>query len=591
MATDSEIIEKNFNKIFDDFASFLSRNGSGDKQVAKWDMTNKYMVEVKNSKRIILRPIIAKNTERSKLVNGIKNTYGTGKKWEKVQGEIKKCFPNETLTIEQSYGLTSESTSIYTWVIDVYKEKKVRIVSIAFTCKSSTKGSKKPDPHELMTACLILRGEKVNEETLNRSKDIYGEVKSIVDQCYVESKNVVGKSGLDGFYLDNSRKDPDMVNFAKAYSASNYILSVLPKGNKNIKIYQTGQQWHNDIKKFQNSVKPKDMKNYNSSDIVISFETGSGKSKKTHFWGISLKKRGMTFTGNVDREPTLLNKPVIDLLKNYVKDISSIEEKKIIFFRGALKCKIMSLLNSDKTKKIKELLGVEPTLKIDSINLNLKEKMQELYNDHIDSMSKQELLKKCNAVFKDNDKAMMLRGQGEYKNNPNIYFKQIHKVFMKSCNKNPQFFREFLDLVFKIDMDAFLGDAVMHFSLITGTGNFDTKEQKFVSQKALEKYGKTTTEVFNEMFDGVDLTQKTINPKFLITKGTGKNAFVSGSTAAKLFYTMKIDNIYIVDLEVRYKGSLTSEPQFQVFMTTRSPNFSEEYAKKARNKSGKNRWE
>lgn len=566
MATDSEIIEKNFIKIFDDFAGFLSRNGSGDKQVAKWDMKNEYMVEVKNSKRIILRPIISKNSERSKLINRIRDSYGKGLKWETVQGEIKKCFPNERLTIEQSYSLTSESTSIYTWVINVISEKRGRIVSIAFTCKSSTRGGKKPDPHELMTACLILRKMKVNEETLNKSKDIYGDVKSIVDACYsiANTNNIVGKSGIDGFYLDSSRKDPDMVNFAKAYSASNYILSVLPTGYKNIKIYQTGQQWHNDIKKFQNGVKPKDMKNYNSSDIVIKFETGSGKSKKTHFWGISLKKRGMSFSGSADKEPTLLNKPVIDLLKNYAEkgDVTKIDNAKLEFFRQALKIKY----NLVKAKSDNELLGT------------------------INSMNIEQLLKHCNSQFEGDEKSQMLKGQGEYKNNPNIYFKQIHSVFMQRCNKNPQFFWEFLDLVFKIDMDAFLSEAVMHFSLITGTGNFDTKEQKFVSETALEKYGKTTTEIFNEMFDGVDLTRKTINPKFLITKGTGKNAFVSGSTAAKLFYTMKIGDIYIADLEVRYKGSLRSEPQFQVFMTKREPNFSEVYAKKAREKSDRNRW-
>ena len=34
----------------------------------------------------------------------------------------------------------------------------------------------------------------------------------------------------------------------------------------------------------------------------------------------------------------------------------------------------------------------------------------------------------------------------------------------------------------------------MHFSLITGTGNFDTKT-KFVSETDFRKYGKTTTEI------------------------------------------------------------------------------------------------
>lgn len=38
-----------------------------------------------------------------------------------------------------------------------------------------------------------------------------------------------------------------------------------------------------------------------------------------------------------------------------------------------------------------------------------------------------------------------------------------------------------------------------------------------------------------------------------------------------------IYNILIVDLEVRYKGSLTSEPQFQVFLSLVDNSFHKKY--------------
>ena len=53
----------------------------------------------------------------------------------------------------------------------------------------------------------------------------------------------------------------------------------------------------------------------------------------------------------------------------------------------------------------------------------------------------------------------------------------------------------------------------------------------------------------------------------------------------------KKNPIAIVDLEVRYKGALTSEPQFQVFMSVRQNNFSQLYKKLAAKKTfGPDRW-
>ena len=570
--SNSEKIFKNLDKIFPNFSNFLSGYGTGDKKVADWDKSSMALKPSKS--KLLIKPTIAKDDQRESFSKGIMGHFTDGEKLNEDNvkiDDIKEVLystdDNVQIEFHHEYKKGSESGSINTFYIKIFKVKKDGKIgsradfTFAFAPKAASKGAKKPDPHELMTACLILRGKDVDENKLNRSEDIYGAVKTIVDDCYTKASKVEGGSGLEGFYMDKSKKEPDMVNFAKAYSASNYILKVLPRGYKNIKLYQTGQKWHSDISKFsKNDDIKKEIKAYNSSDIVIRFEY----AKKTHFWGISLKKRGMSLKGTADKEPTLLNKPIIDILKNYAEgnDIKSIEKAKNQFFRGALKCKYGQKKSNKKTRTSMD----------------------------IDSMSDKEVLKKCNEVFTKDDKSMMLRGQGEYSTNRNIYFEEIHNVFMKRCNKNPKFFWEFLDLVFRVDMDAFVNKADFHFSLITGTGNFDIKTEKFISEKALEKYGKTTTNVFNQMFEGVDLTKKTNNADFQILKGTGVNAFDDDATAAKLFYTMKIGKVYIVDCEVRYKGSLTSEPQFQVYMSVRSPNFSERYKEEAAKNKGQNRW-
>ena len=61
--------------------------------------------------------------------------------------------------------------------------------------------------------------------------------------------------------------------------------------------------------------------------------------------------------------------------------------------------------------------------------------------------------------------------------------------------------------------------------------------------------------------------------QFLSEAGTSQ----ASAQAAKLFYTMKIGRngrpLPIVNLEVRYKGAITNNPQFQVFIHTNFQRF------------------
>ena len=61
----------------------------------------------------------------------------------------------------------------------------------------------------------------------------------------------------------------------------------------------------------------------------------------------------------------------------------------------------------------------------------------------IATMNIKELLKGAEVSFVGNDKADMLRGQGEYKSNPNIYFKAMNDVFMANFDGKKDFFSDF----------------------------------------------------------------------------------------------------------------------------------------------------
>ena len=145
-----------------------------------------------------------------------------------------------------------------------------------------------------------------------------------------------GAAGINGFYTDSDKTEPDLVNLAKAVSVSNYVIDEI--GNANVEtVWQTGTKWASEIKKF--NVGPKTIQNYNSSDIIVKFQT-KGRSEATHYWGLSLKKRGIG-----EPEPTLLNKPAYGAKGFLTKSIPAaehkkIEEAKLEFFKGELKVKV-----------------------------------------------------------------------------------------------------------------------------------------------------------------------------------------------------------------------------------------------------------
>jgi hypothetical protein len=566
----SDVIISNLDNIFSgtrSLESFYRSYGSGneDRNIEPWDSKSSAMVVKGSGSKVVLKPRIKSKQEREHLAKETEKFYENNK--EKIDEKIKEYLNPETpVVFSAEVSKRGDSgSSVNFFNIRVFKEGKETgnpILSILFQAKglSNGEGGKRSDPHELMTACLILEMNKVNVSQLNNKKDEKHdeEIKKIVDKLATTASKVQGSAGLDGFYLDRNKEDPDVVNLAKAISVSNYIIDEIGSGKVQT-VWQTGTKWAQEVKKF--NVGPKTIKNYNSSDIIVKFNI----NKATHYWGLSLKKRGIS-GGTPDVEPTLLNKPLMGnrgFIEKKLKTmqggpaaIKKIEDAKLKFFRGAIKGKVKQ--NQYKSKPI-------------------------------DKMPIKEVLKAVDTLFTErNDKSSMLRGQGEYSQNPNIYFKAIDEVFMKNFNNNKEFFEEFMDLIFKIKLDSYITDTNFHFSLITGTGDYKNGKVMEV-QSPLEKEGRLTSEIFKKLFGAPHKDSFKI-----IQQDNKKHAFEQGATAAKLFYTMMIGKknpIAIVDLEVRYKGALTSEPQFQVFMSVKQNNFSKLYTKLAAKKTfGPERW-
>lgn len=565
-----------------DFAKFLSSISAADgepKCIDAWLSDSTDMLPTKqgtgnSAKSIRMVPRIKHKTERN---------------W--IRGEIKKWFEEHLEEIQNKVTpyLPNDKDQVYNWEVFEKKISGTGLLSLFVTATvegknretqssfrflvqpkglSAGAGGQREDPHELMTAILIRLQKKVVLGNINRKKDDkrHEAYKELVDELAANANKVVGGSGLSGFYIDGAEKnEPDLVNLAKALSVSNFIIQKIGKNATVNAVWQTGKQWASEISKFNPD--SDDIKNYNSSDIVIKFTTTSGKSPGVHYWGISLKKKGIT-----DAEPTLLNKPLMGT-KGYISkkmknkaDRDAVDDAKKDFFVKVIQRK----LNGGNLYKGKK----------------------------VSAMSLKDVLKTANSLFLDkDDKNNMLTGRGEYRGIKNTYFEALHTAFMSVVghdtagkvidkNKAAEFSQEFMNLIFKINMDQYVNDANFHFSLITGVGDY--KSSKVMQVKPpIEKEGRTTSEIFKNLWKDPDNVSYRFIPGRANT-GAKKMAFEEGATAAKLFYELKIGpprkEHSIVMLEVRYKGALTSQPQFQVFMSTRPNSFSALYKKTAKQK-------
>lgn len=451
-----------------------------------------------------------------------------------------------TYAKESSWSQGSKTIYLKIWTYNKSGNESKNPVWFAIAFKGLKQ--KRGDPHELMTATLIAMGKTIEVASFNRlpldkRERAYEE---LTEEIYDNATKVSGISNKDRDLIKG-----DFVNLAKALSVSNYVIKLLKKkGYKIDKVYQTGAKWDSEIETFKGGGRGNKydaiIKAYNSSDLIIKFSN----QNRTHYWGLSLKKKGV---GIKEPDPTLLNKPIVGEGKG-----SS---------QGYLFAKINEvgknkLNKSEKnfyTEVYKVAFGVNPPTGGDW---------------------RKTWLKKLDNRLSDKEKNAALTGKeyrtpsGVVKYPKNTYFETIDEVF-RDTFQQPEVFKEFLDIAFRINIDSYVNQENFHFSLITGSGDL-TKDGKLLVKYPDEKTSTFMNEVFTLLFDKGPGGKRKIGPKdFHVVQTRGKTqAFQTGATAAKLFYTMKIgggsanSGLPIVDLEVRYKGPITNNPQFQVFITT-----------------------
>jgi len=405
------------------------------------------------------------------------------------------------------------------------------------------------DPHELMSGILIATNKIYDENSINglslekRNKKL----EEICQEIFDNRKKVDGYKEKEAKLIEG-----DIVNLAKALSISNYINKLLRRNSaSNVEVYQTGAKWSKNIAKFKGKDKSRDtiIKSYNSSDLIIKFNLG----KATHHWGLSLKKKGYKVN---EADPTLLNKPIVG-------DAGGKKTAGFLFLKAG---------NSD----VQKLKNAEDEF--------FKDVYRVRFDGEEPKTNNASWKKKLNDGLAGDEKKAALTGK-EFRGRKypkNTFFEEIDRVFRKVM-KDDNNFKELLDLVFRLDIDEYVNQENFHFSLITGIGGLEPNG-KIKINKPNEKNSVFLKQVFTSMFQGEKVSKTKFDGNFKMPTTKGKfQAFDNRATAAKLFYTMFIDRLPVVDLEVRYKGTITAKPQLQVFITRRFNNFLKSAQRKMQN--------
>ena len=362
---------------------------------------------------------------------------------------------------------------------------------------------------EIMVAALCLMNKKFSEKMSS------ADAIELINDAKDKFNNVEGASLrpelLEQF--NNNFKD-----LGTAISSANAIREIVGTTSK---AYWTGKGWHEDITHLNPDVPG--IKDYNSSDIVV-------KGGKV-FYGFSLKKKARS----KDVDPTLINKPITgdkSFLSNILGDaeMSVIESAKNALFKFIIK-KYHKLSTAEVLK--------------------------------LPWSTRKRNAKSVTRYLKDIPKKTM---DGYVKSGKNVFFKKVDTILMGGDYAN-KFMVDFLKFVLKFDMPEKITQTGTEFEFYLLTGIGTLKGEEVVAENADVKNLPQTIEVLSDVFKRDQL--KLIRSKG--RKGEPKlNAYQEGATAAKNFYTITDAGKDILDLEIRYKGEYSANPQFQCIVT---PNF------------------
>lgn len=326
-----------------------------------------------------------------------------------------------------------------------------------------------------------------------------------------------------------------VVGISAAKAIKNWLRTDHGQGNDPVakKVFLTGNVWPNEVEKFR--IKAYGFDDYNSSDFIV-------KTDDKKYFGVSLKKKPKPNS----QDPTLINKAFDTVLNGnqfdtIKKDITELRteyfaglvreanERGILYIQGIDKIQDKELFESKKRdKKV-----------FDRAYINIKGSVSGGYNNERapDAMRKfvnAELSKTNNILFK--------RLTDYMNNHADLFAKTLINLVLK------------VKLYDELSAMKNLKDFTFGFALVTGIGEIAKGNPVVSKGKALDLHtilcGLTDLEANRKPYEiDVDFEKK------------------AEANAAKIFFKLSKAGVNILDMELRYKGSFTSQPQFFATIT------------------------
>jgi len=429
----------------------------------------------------------------------------------------------------------------------------------------------------------------------NYSKDMGGLVKFLKEgKKLADSNKFIYSEGLKEKALQAfNPTDRDFLTAAvQGISAARSIRNWVPvrssQSGKPItkpvcdKVYLTGDKWPKAVSRFQ--VEAYGFQSYNSSDIIFEW--------KNAFYGVSLKKKPSV----VDPDPTLINKAFDSVLtgetpkeiKELGKIKKEVQEARIKYFAKVVR------EASKKPNQYLNITGNLPTsdgelmkIRVKGEGKNWKAKKPMALID-IKGKGKLDLKNPSKQTdpnifqVKTGDKYRELT-RGEMAN-PKISMRafvnkrvastdSVYNEMVKVMNKYAdKFANALLNLVLKTNLYDELDENQFAFALVTGVGNID-KEGNPKNLQTIQANG-----LYTVLCGLSALNEGTSKYEMILDKEANKK-----SDGAKVFLILKKGKITILNLQLRYKGGFTGQPQFQATLSKEFKEIlTEQYGKKCK---------
>ena len=461
------------------------------------------------------------------------------------------------------------------------------------------------DPHELMTAALIAKyGASGSDRvpvsaynTLTQAEKVLSTLKSTAAQVQGHRQK-----DIDAF-------EGDFANYAKAISAANGFLGSLNPSSRVKKVYITGKQWSKEVSKYRvTNHEYFGNKDYNSSDIVVDLSSQENRKPMRVLVGISLKKKKKY----ADKDPTIINKTVTGekglLSALGLKDADMREELKQLYLarsqffynmveatlyspetqagRRVRDAAVKSLSIKDGSKEASELVkrekkklqgamktapkvlkqiearGKEEKAKILQQNINVYLRNLKTNVSSNEQKSKK-VTKAADNIGTDKAKDALVGKFPAHTKLDNIYFKKFFSI-MTSPKVSQLIAKALMNIIFKLDINSLMQERAKYrekfkFTLITGSG-------ELVDDTVVTPYSPA---VIPEENSTALITEMVSRPGavYQIRGLAGYVQPFDGGRSKSLKFELLLQSYSIVEIEIRYKGPVTPEPQFQAYIT------------------------